>query len=324
MRCLPQSVSHKRTGAGWQSCRQARRALVYSGVQQAESDMSARFDDLAVSAAFAQPNHDGSFPDEFAAYLKRTAHGKPSVLFAFPPKAAGTFLRTAALYAVDGQLVRTIHAQGGRDAQFYLPIFLTYYSGAFGNDPMVSHVHMQALAANRHFIEAFDLKPVVMLRSIPDMLRSFAEMIEADPAARADGLNCPVPEDFCAFSPARKADFLIDFLAPWYAGFYATWLEWAQQAPERICLLHYAAFRANPAGELSRALAHSGLPESDEICRAAVDRAWKERHTIRFHRGEDGRGQDYFTPEQMARIARTLSYFPVLDDKRAELLATRA
>jgi hypothetical protein len=286
--------------------------------------MNARFDDLAVSAAFAQPNNDGSFPDDFAAYLKRCARGKPVVLFAFPPKAAGTFLRTAALYAVDGSLVRTVHAQGGRDAQFYLPIFLSYHAGAFGPSPMVSHVHMQALKANRHFIEAFDLKPVIMLRSIPDMLRSFADMIETDPAARAEGLNFPMPDDFCAFSHARKADFLIDFLAPWYAGFYATWLEWARDAPERICLLRYAAFRANPAGELSRALTHCGLPKPDVICRAAIDRAWRERHAIRFHRGEEGRGQNYFTPEQMARIARTLSYFPALDDRRAELMATTA
>ena len=66
--------------------------------------------------------------------------------------------------------MRTVHAQGGRDASFYLPTFLMYYAGGFPARPLVTHVHMQALPANRHFIEALDLKPVIMMRAIPDML----------------------------------------------------------------------------------------------------------------------------------------------------------
>jgi hypothetical protein len=282
------------------------------------------FDDLTIQAAFAQPDSNGRFAGAYGDYLRKVSARKPSAIFAFAPKAAGTFLRTAAIYALGGQLLRTVHAQGGRDAQFYLPIFLGYYAGAFGSDPMVSHVHMQALEANRHFIAALDLKPVIMLRPIPDMLRSFGDMLDIDPQARTEGLNCPVPEDFTELSATRKADFLVDFLAPWYAGYYATWLSWVKEEPARICVLRYEQFRTDSSLELARALAHSGLPRSQGLCRAALAKAWAERHTIRFHRGEDGRGRDYFTPEQFARIARALSYFPVLDEWRAELLPARA
>ena len=122
------------------------------------ADFHAAFlDPEANSAAFSQPNHDGSFPPDFDAYLNELGQTRPpSVLLAFAPKAAGTYLRSAAIAAVGGQLVRTVHAQGGCDASFYLPTFLMYYAGGFPAEPLVTHVHMQALPANRHFIEALD------------------------------------------------------------------------------------------------------------------------------------------------------------------------
>ena len=88
-------------------------------------------DPEASSAAFAQPHNDGTFPPDFEAYLNELGESRPSVVLAFAPKAAGTYLRSAAIDAVGGQLVRTTHAHGGRDASFYLPTFLTYYAGNF-------------------------------------------------------------------------------------------------------------------------------------------------------------------------------------------------
>jgi hypothetical protein len=284
--------------------------------------MHGRFDQLAINAAFAQPDIEGRFDGAFADYLQAVSASRPIVLFAFPPKAAGTFLRTAAIHALNGQHIRSVHAQGGRDAQFYLPAFLAYYSGTLGDAPMVTHVHMQALPANRHFIETLDLDPVIMLRPIPDMLRSFNDMMLCNDRPQIDALNTAMPGDYAAF--AHKADFLVDFVAPWYASYYATWLEWAQEQPERICILRYADFRERPAHVLGQALAHGGVLQSESDCVAAIAQAWGERRSLRFHRGEHGRGQDFFNADQHARIARMLSYFPVLDEWRAELLPPRA
>lgn len=279
--------------------------------------MHGRFDQLAINAAFAQPDIEGRFDGAFADYLQAVSASRPIVLFAFPPKAAGTFLRTAAIHALNGQHIRSVHAQGGRDAQFYLPAFLAYYSGTLGEAPMVTHVHMQALPANRHFIEALDLYPAIMLRPIPDMLRSFSDMMSAHPNARIDALNTAMPDEYTSFP--RKADFLVDVVAPWYASYYATWLEWARDEPRRVCVLRYASFRERPAHELARALEHCGVPRGEGDCAAAIACAWSNRRSLRFNRGEVGRGQDFFTAEQHARIARMLSYFPVLDEWRAEL-----
>lgn len=114
--------------------------------------------DPAMEAIFAPLAGDGGFSPDIAQYLCELGQARPSVVLAFPPKAAGTYLRSAAISTVGGQLVRTVQAQGGRDATFYLPTFILYYTRGIPARPLITHVHMQALAANRRFLEALDLK----------------------------------------------------------------------------------------------------------------------------------------------------------------------
>jgi len=282
--------------------------------------MENRLDSNAVNAAFSQPDYDGTFQGAFADYLGALGKRRPVLLFAFAPKAAGTFLRSAAIDAAGGQLVRVVHAQGGRDAQPYLPIFIAYYLGGVCEGPLVAHMHMQALPANRRFIEALGIKPVIMLRPIPDMLASYWDMLAASGEARAEGLNCPIPARFPDFSPAEKADFMIDMIAPWYVGYFATWLDYAGERPDDICVLRYGDFKNDPATALRTALAHAGLTQPLEICQSALDTAWKDRGMLRFNKGAAGRGKDYFSPAHIARLSRMMRYHPVLDGWHDALL----
>ncbi len=282
--------------------------------------MLANLNESAINAAFAQPNNDGTFPDAFRSYLQALAALRPSVILAFPPKAAGTFLRTAAVVATGGQLVRIVHAQGGRDAQPYLPVFLSYYLGVLGDAPLVSHVHMQALSANRHFFEALDLKPVIMLRSISDMLVSYRDMLESDPTALSNGLNCAIPAGFGDRDDHAKNDFLIDVMGPWYAGYYATWLEFARDDPDRVCVLNYRDFLEDPTATLERLLTHCELPRSRADCEAAIAETWHERAEHRFNRGETGRGMRTFSVRQIDRLSRMLSYYSLTEERFETLI----
>jgi hypothetical protein len=248
------------------------------------------------------------------------ASRRRSVVLAFAPKAAGTFFRSAAVLATDGQLVRTVHAQGERDAQFYLPTFLAYYLGKLTDHTLVTHVHMQALAANQRFIEALDLKPIVMVRPIPDMLASYFDMLETDPASRIEGLNCRIPPAFPTMTHAQKTDFLIDMLGPWYASYFATWLDYGGRTHDRVHLMSYDAFRADPAPQLQAALAHAGIFLTLGTCRTAIDKSWPERHSMRFNQGVAGRGRRYFTDAQFARLDRMLGYYCLDGGARTLLL----
>ncbi len=176
--------------------------------------MNISLDRAAQEALFNLPNNDGVFSGELQGYLGALGARRPAIVLAFPPKAAGTFLRAAAIKATGGELLRIVYAQGGRDAQLYLPTLVAYYLGGFCEGPMVTHIHMQAFPANISVLQAFGIRPVVMIRSIPDMLASYWDMLEGSDDALRQGLNCTIPPDFRNMGADRKADFLIDVLGP--------------------------------------------------------------------------------------------------------------
>jgi hypothetical protein len=282
--------------------------------------MELAFDQAALSALFELPTNDGAFPEELRAYLGALGERRPSIVFAFPPKAAGTFLRAAAIKATGGELLRVGYAQGARDTQPYMPTFIAYYMGGFCAGPLVAHIHMQAFPANISFLEAFGIRPVIMIRSIADMLASYWDMLEGNEKSLTEGLNCTIPEDFRSLSANRKQDFFIDVMAPWYVGYYATWLEYVERDKERVCLLDYSNFVKDPASTLETALHHVRLPRSKAECQIAIDAIWNERYEHRFNQGENGRAQEYFSIRHFERIGNMLSFYPSTTAYRADLI----
>jgi hypothetical protein len=270
--------------------------------------MSLPFEIEAAEAVFTPLQGDGVFDPDLTQYLRELGQARPCVVLAFPPKAAGTYLRSAAITAVGGKLVRTVHAQGGRDATPYLPTFMLYYAAGIPACPLVTHIHMQALAANRHFVEALDLRPVVMIRSLPDMLASYLDELEDQPLRPDKWLNIKVPDGYLGFSAQEKGDFVIEMIAPWYASFFSTWLDYAGSDP-RVLMLDYDDFRADPAATLEHLLAHSRLPRSHEQCQQALAEVWEERALFRYNKGVTGRGKTRFTPAQIDRLRRTIGYY---------------
>lgn len=277
------------------------------------------FDRDAVRAAFAQPDSDGRFSPDFFAYLNELGLRRSSVVLAFAPKAAGTYLRTAAIEVADGQLVRTVHAQGGRDASFYLPVLLNYFAGDFPAKTLVTHVHMQAFPANISLIEALDLKPVIMLRSIPDMLASYWDMLDADHLSPNMGLNQRIPTHFGGMSDKEKGDFLIDMIGPWYVSYFATWISYSNDTPGRVLELTFDEFRTDPAASLEKVMAHSRISRSRNDCQRALDTTWVDRGDLRFNKGVSGRGGARFTASQMERLLEQISFYPELCDQKGVL-----
>ena len=281
--------------------------------------MPAVIDSNAMQAVFARPLTDGSFEPSIANYLRSIYARRPMLLLAFAPKCAGTYFRQAALHAVGGQLVRMCHAQGGRDGTLYLPNVIV--SCLDETAPVtVTHLHMQALTANRRFIETLGLRPVIMIRNIPDMLASFVDMLEVDPLARAEGLNCQIPANFCDLNRSDKLYFMVDVIAPWYASYFATWKDFADEAPGTVCVLRYHDFCREPAEALRTAVSHAGFITTLFRCRQSLQAVWREKENYRYNKGSSGRGKEYFSPAHFARLARLLSYYPQLKAWTVELL----
>jgi len=263
---------------------------------------------------------DGEFSPQHLKTLRKMGAQRRAVVLAFPPKAAGTFLRSAIIKAVDGQLVRVVHALGGRDATPYLPTFVEYFVGGVTEKTLVTHIHMLGLPANLHFLSAFGIRPIIIKRNIPDMLASYWDMLDSDADALRHGLNCPIPGDFRNWSRNNKADFMVDILGQWYVKYYASWLGLAQSNPAAVCVVDYAELKDDPVGVLQRCLAFVGLERPHSECEQAVNYAWDRREALRFNKGVEGRGQTYFRSAHLNRLSRMMSYYPVLEAYRGELL----
>ena len=283
--------------------------------------MAAVIDSNVVQAVFAQPDPEGVFERDYVTYLRSIGARRPVLFLAFAPKVAGTFFRQAAMEAVGGALFRTSHAQGGRDGTPYLPNLLACYLDK-DLPEIIVHIHMQAFLANRHLLSALGIRPVIMLRNLPDTLASFLDMLESDPVARAQCLNCVVPDNFVELSRAQKLDFVLDIILPWYASYFASWKSFVDEAPEQVCVLHYSDFCQNPAESVRMALVHAGFTVSGDTCVAAVERVWPNRDKLRYNKGKQGRGAGYFSASQLAEIARKLSHYPQLDAWMPDLIGS--
>jgi len=285
--------------------------------------MASFIDNDAIQAVFAQPLPDGRFETPVRDYLRSVGARRPLLLLAFAPKGAGTYFRQAAIHAINGRLIRISHAQGGRDGTLYLPNVLAC---CLDDGPLatVTHIHMQAFPANRYFIEAVGLKPVIMIRNLADMLASFLDMLEVDPVARTDGLNCQIPRNFCELDRGTKLDFMIDAIAPWYASYFATWKDFVDSSSDTVCVLHYRDFCDNPAETLYKAICHAGFATTRFQCAKSVEQVWKSKENYRYNKGVSGRGKDYFSLGHLTRLQKRLSYYPQLSDWMPELLGDGA
>jgi hypothetical protein len=201
-----------------------------------------------------------------------------------------------------------------------MPTFIAYYLGGFCAGPMVAYIHMQAFPANMSFLEIFGIRPIIMIRSIPDMLASYWTMLESDEKSLSEGLNCTIPPDFRTLRADRKQDFLIDMIAPWYAGYYATWLDYARREADRVCVLNYGDFLKRPAATLESLLAHAGVPRPLPECQTAIDAVWEEAMPIVSRRAWRGRSYQFFSMRHFEKIGNMLNHYPVTVDRRAELM----
>ena len=163
-----------------------------------------------------------------------------------------------------------------------------------------------------------------MMRAIPDMLTSYGDMLDRDPHSPDNWLNFRLPPHYAALSHEAKGDFLIDMAGPWFVSYFATWMEYAADAPERVLALDYEDFIANPVATLEKILVHSGMPQPTQICQLALDAVWEERGEHRFNKGVSGRGRTRFSKDQIARLERQLDFYPNLADLKTKLIPPSA
>jgi len=269
---------------------------------------------------------------EFSASETNFVHGllqpKTVVFLAFPIKCGGTFLREVlarCLSRLHGgtpvQLLRgTFMGTGDGERDLYLPNLLAHFAQA-SNAPAILHNHTTATLSNQLLVNLFALRPVVMERSISDMLRSRYDVAMKSGKMGGHGSAFAEEETFFQLDEEQQKDFLIRNVAPWYVKFYASW--WMAEQRGQLDSIHWVRFddfREDCASVVEGVLEHVGLELDRANIDASIQEAMALREKLRFNKGVSGRGQEFFSERQLEDLKALTATYSQMDFEARGLL----
>jgi hypothetical protein len=219
------------------------------------------------------------------------------------PKSGSSFLRNALLGLTGYRDTFLFYAGAPNEHDLYLPTLLE-----FATVNTVTQQHARATEANVHLMQAFGITPVVLVRNIFDALVSLDDFYHS--GASFSTFFFP---DYIQLTPEQRFDLLIDHVAPWYLQFYASWDRVARENRLRVHWLTYETLIADKPAAVREVLAFLGLAVPDDRLVASLAKTESDKTRNRFNQGVTGRGLRRFSVEQVQKIHRLASYFPLTD-----------
>jgi hypothetical protein len=172
------------------------------------------------------------------------------------PKSGSTFLSDLISAMPDISRVSLVPSFGRREQELDESSILRA-----GRGPYVAQHHVRWSAWTEATCSKYDLKPIVLVRSLPDAVVSLRDHL------RRESPIWPIfyAEDHHAeLDDATLEDMIVRLVAPWFVNFYMSW----RTAPDAL-MISYEELIADPAGALRRVLAFAGAEiDEKEIAKA--------------------------------------------------------
>src|SRR2546427_7695392 len=129
------------------------------------------------------------------------------------PKSASTFLKNLLVNLTGYRDLFTVYAAGQSEHEIYLPTLREC-----AQLDTVTQQHCRASDANVHLMQAFDIRPVVLVRNIFDSVMSLLDFYNKG-AFQTSYFRA----DWPVMDEETKIDLLIESVIPWYFQFVASW-----------------------------------------------------------------------------------------------------
>ncbi|WP_405234372.1 sulfotransferase domain-containing protein [Lentisalinibacter salinarum] len=231
----------------------------------------------------------------------------PSIVLTSMPKSGSTFL-SRVLQSVTGFSDAYLAcAYGNTEQELYLPKVMD----AWGRGT-VTQQHFKANRHNLNLLEAFALRPVVLVRNVLDVLVSMRDHALQPELNSLPGLY--PPSGFSGLGEERQFDFLVDYAAPWLISFYVSWEQVLRNGRSEVLLVRYEDAKQDWAVMGARILEFCGVEIEAERISRTVDRLQNERpENVRRNVGIVGRGSQMLTESQRERVATIASLYPDVD-----------
>jgi tetratricopeptide (TPR) repeat protein len=225
------------------------------------------------------------------------------------PKSASTFLKDLLVNLTGYRDLFAVYAAGQTEHEIYLP---TLRESAHLNT--VTQQHCRASDANIHLMQAFGIRPVVLVRNIFDSVMSLFDFYN-----KGAFQTSYYRADWSLLDDETKFDLLIENVIPWYFQFVASWDLAEKQKRLEVHWLSYEELIADKPSSVLKVLEFYGLGALRRGVEQRIREIESEERKIRFNKGITGRGRLGLNDRQKDQIGRLTRYYPSTDFGRIGL-----
>jgi len=231
------------------------------------------------------------------------------IFIACVPKSASTFLKNLLLRLTGYRDVFVVYAAGQTEHEIYLPTLCEY-----ADSNTVTQQHCRASDANVHLMQAFGIRPVVLVRNIFDSVMSLLDFYNSG-AFKTSYFRA----DWPTLDEETKIDLLIENVIPWYFQFVGSWDLAEKQQRLEVHWVSYEEFTADKCSAVFKILEFYGLGASRRGVEQCIGEVESNGRKNRFNKGVAGRGRSGLTERQKDQVRRLARYFPSTDFARIGL-----
>lgn len=203
---------------------------------------------------------------------------KTHIFVACFPKSGSTYL-TKLISEVTGFLTISTSQFFGQNEQD----IHEYKFRKFCRDNFVAQQHLKATNNNLAILQAYQLKPIVLVRNIFDTILSLQDHIEKSSPLSPTGY---IHEQYFKMSKEDQLLFLIHIHLPWYFNFFVSWEE-ASSKIETLWI-SYEEFFGDRVGTLDKILKFHQIDKSHQEIESAISKMSGKK--TRLNVGIAGRG----------------------------------
>lgn len=225
------------------------------------------------------------------------------VMIACMPKSGSSFLFQTLTNLTGWDSLQMSYAYMQNEEELYLPALR-----AVVGENTITQQHFRATVPNNQIIQAFDIRPIVLVRNLFDVVVSYTDFYDKGAIA-----NTFFARRWERMDHSRKLDLIIDHFMPWYLAFFASWIDGMKSDQIDGLLVSYEQIIADKPAAIFSISEFLGLEKSPDGCAAAIAAAESNKKKIRLNKGVAGRGEDSLDTDQKDRIRRLADYYDDVD-----------
>ncbi|MGE3465551.1 MAG: sulfotransferase domain-containing protein [Pyrinomonadaceae bacterium] len=217
------------------------------------------------------------------------------------PKSGSTFLKNVLVGVTKFRDLFSVYAALQNEQELDMPQW-----AKFGDINTVTQQHARASEANIQLMQAFGIRPVVLVRNIFDTTISLLDFYR-------QGFTFSTffdRDEFRSFDESQQIDLLVEYAIPWYFQFVASWERAEREKRLAVHWLTYEEMIRDKPATVERILQFYGMsaPRAEIERQIALTEADAERN--RFNKGVSGRGKSMLNDGQRERIRQLARHFP--------------